>query len=334
MISRSQLDMPTTTQTPLPGLEADNLLGILAALGLLRALETSRPEWGPRLSWVGPPWVAELHTWEPIEREAVAAACMDGLASWGPHVGCGDMKDVKLDVSAFRAIATDARATEHAARFAAALTAECPAKQDGSVYPSQLVFMFGQGHQHFLERVVAAVRNVLPAKLRKSKAADDLVAAGKIAEALFQPWRRSDPTDSFRWDPADDQRYALRFSDPSGEGAALTVHGANRLAALGFLSFACFPGQRRMNSRGVVRDSGSEFVWPLATSPASLASYEALLAHPDVLAGNVENLRRLGVGEVMRARRVSNGKFVNVSLGRPSGRATVEAPTRKAVRRL
>ena len=34
----------------LPGLEADNLLAFLALLGLLRALETVREEWRPRVS--------------------------------------------------------------------------------------------------------------------------------------------------------------------------------------------------------------------------------------------------------------------------------------------
>ena len=35
----------------LEGLEPDNLLAFLALLGLLRALEASRPTWQPRAAW-------------------------------------------------------------------------------------------------------------------------------------------------------------------------------------------------------------------------------------------------------------------------------------------
>jgi hypothetical protein len=35
----------------LEGLEADNLMAFLTLLGLLRALETSRPQWRPRAGW-------------------------------------------------------------------------------------------------------------------------------------------------------------------------------------------------------------------------------------------------------------------------------------------
>jgi hypothetical protein len=230
------------------------------------------------------------------------------------------MKDVKFSRGAFREFAEHARSDERTAQFAAALGAELPTKPDELVYPSPLILMFGQGHQHFLERVVGSIRNVLPAKLQRSRAGEELASPQKIAEALFAPWRRSDPTDGFRWDPADDQRYALRFTDPSGEGAAPTVHGANRLAALGFLSFTCYPG-RRTATRGVCREEGTEFVWPIVTSPASLAAHEALLSHPGVLKGDVARVRTLGIGEIMRARRVSNGKFLNVTIARPAGRA-------------
>jgi acyl-coenzyme A synthetase/AMP-(fatty) acid ligase len=40
---------------------------------------------------------------------------------------------------------------------------------------------------------------------------------------------REDDADGFRWDPQDDQRYALRYDNPSLAGAAPTVVGANRL---------------------------------------------------------------------------------------------------------
>ena len=43
--------MTTNATFRLNGIEPDNLLGFLALLGLLRALEASRPIWYPRASW-------------------------------------------------------------------------------------------------------------------------------------------------------------------------------------------------------------------------------------------------------------------------------------------
>ena len=72
---------------------------------------------------------------------------------------------------------------------------------------------FGQGHQNFLERLIDVPSG--GHRLRKLKSPSSRADPAKIAEALFQPWRRGDDADGFRWDPADDQRYALQYADPS-----------------------------------------------------------------------------------------------------------------------
>jgi hypothetical protein len=51
--------------------------------------------------------------------------------------------------------------------------------------------------------------------------------------------------------------------------------------------------------------------------PMPLSGVERLLAHPDLLAGNRDSVRILGVMEIFRARRVPNGKFMNVSRAMP-----------------
>ena len=57
-----------------------------------------------------------------------------------------------------------------------------------------------------------------------------------LREALFEPWTRPDATFSFRWDPHEDVRYALRATDPTdSKTKERTQHGANRLAAVGAL---------------------------------------------------------------------------------------------------
>jgi hypothetical protein len=195
-----------------------------------------------------------------------------------------------------------------------------PVKRTGDLYAAPLVMMFGQGHQNFLDRLVAVPRGDLPGRLRKLKSPPDMRDPGKIAEALFGRWTRKDDADGFRWDPEEDQRYAMRFSDPSSEGAAPTVHGANRLAAIGFLSCATAPGERRMMAVGAFRDAeGWGFAWPIWSEPLSRVAIESFLAHPDLMRSAPNDLRVLGVQEVQCARRISNGKFMNVTRARPSG---------------
>jgi hypothetical protein len=141
----------------------------------------------------------------------------------------------------------------------------------------------------------------------------------KLAEALSSPWAHNDDADGFRWDPAEDQRYAMRFGDPSKEGAALTVHGANRLAAIGFLSCATAPNERRLAAVGAFHDEeGWGFAWPIWSEPLSRCAIEAFLTHPDLVVGNPQALRVLGVLEVRCARRISNGKFMNVTRATPT----------------
>jgi hypothetical protein len=302
----------------LPGLEADNLLAFLALLGLLRALETAKPDWLPRASWKGPPWMARLHLAEATDESAVAKVAAHGIELISAKYDVGKRRDVKFDRAEYRNYAQKLRDDPTTAALAAALTAEVPAKREGGLYAAPLVMMFGQGHQHFLERLVAVPVGELPSRLRNLKSPPNLRDPHKVAEALFKPWARKDDTDGFRWDPEEDQRYAMRFRDPSKEGAALTVHGANRLAAIGFLSCATAPRERGMTVVGAFRDDeGWGFVWPLWSEPLSRYAIEALLAHPDLMQGEPEALRALGVLEVQRARRIANGKYMNVTRARP-----------------
>jgi hypothetical protein len=73
--------------------------------------------------------------------------------------------------------------------------------------------------------------------MAKRRPPPDLNTPAYLHTALFVPWSRSDETDGFRWDPAEDRRYALRFKNPSGDSGR-TVHGANRLACVGLAALA------------------------------------------------------------------------------------------------
>jgi hypothetical protein len=186
--------------------------------------------------------------------------------------------------------------------------------------------LFGQGHQHFLDRLAAVPRREVPPPRGRGKKAVRLSPTECLAEALFQPWTRQDPTFSFRWDPAEDVRYALMYGDPSNaankEG---TQHGDWRpLAcqasppAIGLSILTATPatrgGQVRLAVPGGSWDRGFSFAWPIWRDPASLPAIRAMLAHPDPT--NPATLARSGVDHIREARRISLGKFMNFTVGR------------------
>ena len=311
------------TPVPLAGLELDNLLGFLTLLGLLRALEVARPAWSPGASWQGTPLVAHLHTVVEVTQDEIAMAACEGIEAFVEALIVEGHKNVDFSFAEFGDYAGEARVDSRRSLVAAALCAQLPRriKAKTEVQVSPLVMMFGQGHQNFLERLVAVPRGDVPNRMSKAKNPPNLRDSAKVAEALFSPWLRTDRTDGFRWDPEDDQRYALRYDDPSKAGAAPTVHGANRLAVLGFLSYPCFPleqSSRKPRTAGYRRQGrGVSFVWPVWSVPLCLTGIEALLAHPAIANGKLDNVKPYGVTQILAAQRVSNGKFLNVARARP-----------------
>lgn len=307
------------SQHELPGLEPDNLLAFLALLGLLRSLERTRPDLQPRIAWRPDPWIASLSLSAEMDPGELAALASTGCEEIASEFDVDGRSNVSFERPEYRAFVE--RVADHPvqASLAMALAAELPEKRGGGVRAAPLVMMFGQGHQNFLDRLVAVPRGESPNRWKNRARAPDMRDPQGIHRALFEPWKRSDDADSFRWDPEEDQRYALRFGNPSKDGAALTVNGANRLAAIGLLSFPCAPGSRRLRVASARHEGAGQysFVWPLWTVPLDLRGIEALLGHHSVIEGDIDKVRAYGVAEIMRARRVANGKFMNVSRALP-----------------
>lgn len=311
--------MSESTEHVLEGLEPDNLLAFLALVGLLRALDEARPQWCARAFWRAEPPIRPVLTLAaPQTREAIAEAAAEGAAKLAA-VHDFDRKDLSYEVDEVREMFENMSDTRRGELFGA-LISDGAAREDGRVWPTPLCFLFGQGHQHFLERLADVPKGKLPNSLAKLRDPPDLNAPSYIADALFAPWTRGDSTDSFRWDPAEDRRYALRAFDPSSDPGG-TQHGANRLAAVGLPVLSGAATRRRNEIRFLVRGvayggSGGFYIsWPIWTLPARLAGLRALLAHPEIGAKepNMSILSQLGVASVRRARRISVGKYFNVT---------------------
>ena len=293
---------PVGSPFALGGLEPDNLLAFLALLGLLRALETAKPEWRPRVAWRGMPMTAQLHLTAHADAQDVLVAADVGIRELGKAYDF-DRADITYKPEDFRHFAAKSADDRERAMLVAALASDGAVRRDGeTVEPTSLCAMFGQGHQHFLSRLAGMATRDHPANVFD------------LSRALFQPWRYEDETDGFRWDPTEDRRYAHQSGDPSENKNKIgTVTGANRLAAIGFSALASAPTSSGLGTLGVTGTRRERNVcWPLVAVETSLVGHLAILAHPWLGDdGKASALARYGVCAVARARRYQVGKFFN-----------------------
>jgi len=287
----------------LSGLDGSNPLAFLAALGTHRLLSERWPGRRVRMRWV------ERNGWRPellnAEVEDAGEVCrvLQEEARWAPLELFARLgNDLTVSEALFgevaREVAGNAFANERTGvDFVAAFGSDIFGEKDRMEY-TDLCFITGSGHQHFL----GTARGLAQA-----------TTAEHLREALFGEWRYADPKLSFRWDPEDAREYALRWKNPSSEGA-LTMWGANRLAFEGLPLLATMPtgdGQTTASFRRHRRVD--EMTWPIWTRAASVDTVRSLLWSPDLQAEPLprETLRARGVMEVFRVQKVRIGSGAN-----------------------
>jgi len=318
--------MTASVSHRLTGLEPDNLLAFLALLGLLRALEVADETLRPRAAWDvhTPPLRPRVFLQRSITPEEVTACAAKGIEVIAASYDFEERKDLNYSREECHALLhKEASASNVAERKRVDLLASLMSDgsiKDESVDPTPLCLLFGQGHQHFLDRLARIPREPAPPPRGRGRNAVSLSASECLAEALFHPWHRSDPTFSFRWDPEEDVRYALMAGDPTDPAYKPgTQYGANRLAAVGLAALTIVPEVRMGRARpaivgGAVRTDGFSFAWPIWRDPATLTAITGLLSHPDLR--SPKGLKHLGVDHVVVANRISVGKFLNFSRAR------------------
>ncbi len=303
----------------LAGLDGANPLGFLAALGTLRVLSLGAEGAKPLLAWrrSGGAWRPCLQTTSPVTPaqlvEQVVTACQQHTSMSAFDLG----DDLGVDAGAYKRYSTAAavgaaRGERVHAEFAACFASEAFTTEEGDVQDTALRTMSGAGHQHFLK----TMRNLI-AETR----------AEHISKALFSRWLYDDPVRNMtlRWDPTDDSRYALRWSDPSGDperarGGAMW--GANRLAIEGLPLLPVMPGERQLETTGF-RTGGSKgtfWTWPIWTVPVALDTLRSLLALQELQGNFIDRaqLEKRGIEEVFRSQRLTTGKFRNFTRGTPA----------------
>ena len=319
----------------LVGLEPDNLLAFLALLGMLRTLEHVRSAWRPRVAWTvdTPPVRPTLTVATQATEDEIIAAVSEGLAELAGRHDFNRLKDLRLSPQeAAERLQNSVTRDRYTSDLWAALTSDAAVRDKNKAQeaePTPLCLLFGQGHMHFMSRLASVPQESVPPARGAGRKKTTIGETDCLREALFEPWTRPDATFSFRWDPHEDVRYALRATDPTdSKTKETTQHGANRLAAIGLSALTVVPRLRGASARLAVvggmheRGGGFAFTWPIWRDPISLAAIRSLLGHTGLVKRATWDA--LGIFELRRARRISVGKFMNFtraeSIGEPEAK--------------
>lgn len=301
----------------LNGLDGGHPLGYLAALGALRVTSLEWPQGQAKMHWANQSggWRACLTLPAEMDQETWLAFLHASLRFPDSLAPFSLADDLTIPCSAFRAAALRAgtEATRQDRRYAdflaafgsEAIESQINGKKTGDITDTAFRTMSGAGHQHFL------------GFMRELAKATEIE---HLRQALFQPWSYTDPGPSLRWDPRDDRRYALRWRQPSGDPTR-TVRGANRLAIEALPLFPTAPLGRRVETTGFNqrRRQGVFWTWPIWTTPLTLDVVSSLLALQE-LSKEVPDRRcltPLGIAEIYRSQRITEGKYRNFTPARP-----------------
>ena len=293
----------STSGLLLNGLDGSNPLGFLAAIGTAVVLQNVFPE--IRLGW------------EQTE------------GGWRPFLaGCGDdeqefseklveaLKDASMTV-----FDVDNRMPFDAEKFSRKLRdVQCYSsiadRRDSDflssfgteLYPNEKNGQF-QDSRFRMVRSGDSAGQGLPfyAKEMRKK-----VGIDHIQRTLFHAWDYQDTGYSLRWDPIEDQRYALRWRDPSKSSQG-TMLAANSLAveALQWFPTLLIGSQARTTGFQRLGRRDTYFVWPIWTPMLGMETVRSLLALDDLCREPVprSSLVRRGIEEVYRSQRIQQNQY-------------------------
>jgi hypothetical protein len=312
----------------LDGLEPGNLLGFLALLGLLRALEAERPEWHPSAHWSvsDPPLRPVLTLSTPQSRQELCEAAAKGVERLTALLDFRDASDLKVEVKNARDLCkTAAGQAKEGERYfvdlCASLFSDAVTDDEKKrVEPTFLAYP-SVATSNFLKNFKAIAKSGIPEN-RPRDPSYPKSPADCLCQALFLPWNRSDRPvkgSGLRWDPDEAKRHALQWRAPTKDPPT-TQHGAYRLAIIGLSALTAVPtslGTRVTLSVLGGAGSGDRFslAWPIWTTPISLAAIRALLSHPQLRKQGA--LDYLGVDHVRVARRISLDRLRNFTVAEP-----------------
>lgn len=132
-----------------------------------------------------------------------------------------------------------------------------------------------------------------------------------LNRTLFENWDYKDNSTSLRLDPIEDQRYALRWDDPS-PAKKKSMLGANRLAVESWPLFPSVPFGTHLLTTGFnMINNDVCFTWPIWLCKIGIDTVRSILAFPDLQDREPDRnkLDKLGIKEIFRCRRIAPNKY-------------------------
>ena len=287
----------------LNGLDGSNPLGFLAAIGAAVVLQDIFPE--IRLGWkaTGGGWRPSLKSCgedeEEFSKNLLAALQNAPMTVFDIDnkmpFDAAKFSDALRDVQC-RASISDRRDTDFLAGFGTELY---PAEKSGQFQDSSFRMVrsgdsAGQGLPFYAK------------EMRKK------VGIEHIQRTLFHTWDYQDTGYSLRWDPIEDQRYALRWRDPSKSSQG-TMLAANSLAveALQWFPTLLIGSQARTTGFQRLGRRETYFAWPIWTPMVGIETVRSLLALDDLCKDPVprSSLVKRGIEEVYRSQRIHQNQY-------------------------
>lgn len=303
--------METKTDMPegvvLRGLDGGNPLGFLAAVGVVAAMHHAHP--GVRIGWTetGNGWCPELTGYGNGEDEFLQALkdVLEGSSMAAFDVDKGmPCKADKFEQALKQAQADSSPEDRRVADFLAAFGTE--------MYPDEKSGL----HQGSLFRMVRSGDSAgqgLPFYAKQIRTATGL---DHLRRVLFHTWDYKDEGFSLRWDPIEDQRYALTWKNPSeakAGDAPGTMLAANCLAVEALQLFPTPLVGRKVQTTGFVQAGKRElwFVWPIWRPKIGVETLRSLLTSPEVRRDPPDRqaLSRMGVTEVYGSQRIKQSMY-------------------------
>lgn len=297
--------MANNNETVFSGIDGGNPLGFLAAVGAATLSRQFSAE--ARLFWR-----PTAGAWRPVlagydgEPEAFVQELGEALASVSTDHFEID-KRLPFEAEKFSKALAEAqpRACLHNRRYVDFLASfGSEVVQDKGVFKDTPLRMVrsgdaaGQGFPHYAQEI------------RR------LAGASELWRTLFEPWDYRDDGFSLRWDPLEDQRYALRWKNPSKSSLADgpgTMLGANALALEALQLFPTAPRSGHLLTTGFHQNRHRQtfFTWPIWDRPASVEILRSLLALAELREESPPRkaLARRGIVEIYRCQRIAQNQY-------------------------
>lgn len=266
-------------QLQLPGLDAQNPLGFLAALGTLVVVDhhaLANGEARPRI------WFEDLvglraHLDSHLDRAGIESLILEDAKHQGDNPALsfsygddgelrspkdkGARRDLKPAPALARQLLLQCRdANRRTADLASAFFSELVQDNNGNTKPT--AFHFAAGQQQLLAMVD---------QIRLGMTGAD------VNEAFQGPWRNESTLPSLAWDSSEARYYALRATDPSGEKRGSTP-AAYWLGLQGLSLFPVVVRGTKLATTGVAGGwKDSVFTWPIWDSKINLPVVGSLL---------------------------------------------------------